>query len=145
MKLCLFLRDPNSFISKELWCRYISLAPLQTGICLPILPYQPSRLDLHRLGGNQESRNPATLCQPELPTRGSSLCTRRCHLQGLRSRSLGSASVLREVLLRWQMTSGYFHFSIIPKGHSSGYSPISYNALERQHFVTGRRKGRVGF
>lgn len=81
---------------------------LQTGICLPFLPFQPSRLDWHRLGGDQEAEM-LCLCQPGLPTQSSGLCTRSCHLQDLWS-----------CPQQWEhgRDLGLFLFSSIPRGHT---------------------------
>lgn len=47
---------------------------------------------------------------------------------------------------RWKATSGYYRFCHRSQGAQLRLlSVIPYNTSEMQHFVTGRRKGRVGF
>lgn len=112
-------------------------AALQTQICLPFLPFQPSRLDWHRLGADQEAETPC-LCQPGLPTQ---LLAR--HEEVPPPRPLECPPEV--VTLPWKGTSGYFHFPSFPRGraHAALSMQSEDAALEMHHFLTGRRKVEV--
>lgn len=79
------------------------------------------------------------LCQPGLPTHSSGLCTRRCHLQGSGAvPSSGDTAMGRDLRCS--------HFPALPRGVAQAAlsQQSKLQCLGMQHFLTGRRKGKVG-